>query len=126
MNWEILNPQVNETLPIRIENPLSNLKNGSMTLSTNEAFVDPNATFSSETSQESNALNLGPILGPCLLFVIILLYLWGKRIEHQEEKERAQEASRNEENRRQFLKDHINVKVSPYIFDLLISLACFL
>lgn len=112
MNWEILNPKVNETLPIQIENPMSNL-NGSMTLSTNETFVDPNATFSSETSQESKALNLGPILGPCLLFVTILLYLWGKRIENQEEKEKAQEASRREENRRQFLKDHVNVKVRP-------------
>ena len=116
MNGEFLKQQVNETLSLPIESSMSKL-NGSMTGSTNETTVDSDAKCSAEIPQESNALNLGPILGPGLLFVTILLYLWGKRREHQEEKERAREASRRKENRRTFLKDHVNVKVSPYIFE---------
>lgn len=113
MNWE---QAVNETVSLAIESSMSNL-NGSMNVSTNKTTVDPNARFSTKIPQESNAINLGPILGPCLLFVIVLLYLYGKRIEQQEEKERAQEANKGEDNKRQFLKNHINVKVSPHVFD---------
>ena len=71
MNWE---QAVNETVSLAIESSMSNL-NGSMNLSTNKTTVDPNARFSTKIPQESNAINLGPILGPCLLFVIVLLYI---------------------------------------------------
>lgn len=117
INVEFSKQQVNKTWSLQIESSMSNL-NGSMSVSsTNETTVDPDATFSAEIPQESNALNLGSILGPCLLFLIILLYFWGKRVEHQEEEERTREASRLEENRRKFLKDHVNIKVSPYVFE---------
>ena len=82
--------------------------------------IDPstlqNSPFSAESTQESKIGHLlGPLLGACafILLIMIAMYLFTKRSEKIEEKE----AAGKEENRRIFLKTHMNIKVSS-IFDI--------
>lgn len=77
--------------------------------------IDPstlqNGPFSAKTSQKSKVEDhLGILFAACaiILFVIFAMYVFAKRTEEMEE----EEAATKEENRRIFLKTHMNIKVS--------------
>ncbi|GFH47566.1 hypothetical protein CTEN210_04041 [Chaetoceros tenuissimus] len=69
-----------------------------------------NGPFSTKTSQKSKVEDhLGLLFAACaiILFVIFAMYVFTKRTEEMEE----EEAATKDENRRVFLKSHMNIKM---------------
>ena len=96
---------------------------------TNETFHDvPNIgarnMTSASNSNSSNSLlldttvnfeeTIGTVLGGLGIFIILVVYILGQRKEDRERKEKALQATRKEEMKRKFLKDHMNIKVSAF------------
>lgn len=84
------------------------MQNG--TLSTNYDNSTPD--LNEATPHTSKRYLLGPVLGGLGLFIITVFYLLSVRKESRESEEKALQAKRKIEIKRNFMKDHMNIKVS--------------
>lgn len=86
-----------------------NISVAASTTIANNTTINIEKTFVDSQEEEKEDL-LGPLLGAgsLIVFAIVVVYLFVKRGELRKEKE----ATREEENRRLFLRKHIDIKVS--------------